>query len=82
VGCGDDVVIFNSGLSAATGSCSHTSRAAPASRLSRSAWASATSSNTGPREVLIRMALGFMRRKKASPMRWWVSAFRSVWTET
>jgi hypothetical protein len=30
----------------------------------------------------MRMAVGFMRRKKASPMRWRVSALSRVWTET
>src|SRR5215467_968111 len=70
------------GLSAATGSRSHTSRAAPARRLSLRAWVRASSSTTGPREVLMRMAVGFMRLKKASPMRWRVSALRRVCTET
>jgi len=44
--------------------------------------ASARSSTTGPRAVLMSMAVGFMRRKKVSLMRWRVSALSSVWTDT
>jgi hypothetical protein len=74
--------IFRSGLSAATGSCSHTSSAAPASCFFSSARASARSSTTGPREVLMRIAVGFMRLKNFSPIRCRVSALSSVCTET
>jgi hypothetical protein len=72
----------SSGLSRGTGSSSQTSSAAPASRRSRSARISARSSTTGPREVLMSSAVGFMRAKNFSPIRCRVSAFSSVWTET
>ena len=60
----------------------HVQRRARQALVLRARGRAPCSSTTGPREVLMRMAVGFMRRKKASPIRWRVSAFRSVWTET
>ena len=58
--------IFNSGLFNGNGSCSKTSKAAPARRLACNASISALSSTSGPRAVLSSTALGFIR-DKASP---------------
>ena len=52
---------FSSGLSLDGGSSTITSRPAPTMRLVMSALCSAISSTTGPRQVLTRMAVGFMR---------------------
>ena len=48
------------------GSFSYTSSAAPAIHFSRSAFARAASSTTGPREVFTRNAVGFIRRSVCS----------------
>ena len=50
---------------------------APASHPSFRARASAFSSTTGPREVLTRYAVGFMRRSRRSSMRWKVGSAAS-----
>ena len=59
----------SSGLSAFGGSVESTSIPAPAMRPSFSALASASSSMTGPREELMRMAFGFINASVSSLMR-------------
>jgi hypothetical protein len=63
-----------SGESAGSGSVAKTSSAAPPSRPASSAWASAASSITPPRAVLIRTAPGFMPAMRAASIRFRVSA--------
>ncbi len=65
-----------------TGSCSNTSSAAPAIRCCWSAQASASSSTTGPRAVLIRNADRFMRASARLSIRWRVSFVSGTCSDT
>ena len=70
------------GLSAGSGSVSNTSSAAPAMRSVWSASISAGSSIAGPREVLMRMAVGFISRKPAASIICRVSLVRTTCSVT
>ena len=60
--------ICNKGLSGSGGSGSHTSSAAPASEPSCNATVNARSSMLGPREVLMKYAVGFIRLNSREPI--------------
>ena len=60
----------------------HVDPGAAAIQCSRSARASAASSTTGPRAVLIRIAVGFIIRSSASPIEWRVTSFNGTWMLT
>ena len=64
------------------GSASNTSIPAPARRPLFKASARAALSTTGPREVLMRMADGFIFASSSFPMSPLVSEFKGVWRET
>src|SRR5262245_9608560 len=64
------------------GSCSYTSRPAPAIRRSLSAAISAASSTTSPRAVLIRNASGRIRASRSRFIRCRVSGVAGQWSET
>ncbi len=74
--------ISASGWSARIGSGSVTSRPAPQRCPERSASVSASWSTTGPREVLMSTAPGFIRASAAASMRCRVSALRLTWRLT
>ena len=63
------------------GSGSMTSRAAAAIQPSVRAWHRALVSTTGPRDMFIRMALGFIRRSWGALIRPRVSGVRGTWRE-
>ena len=71
-----------SGWSGGSGSGSVTSRPAPPRRPSCRAAASASWSTIGPRAVLTRIAVGFMRASASASMRCPVSGVSGVCTET
>ncbi len=66
----------------ATGSCVKTSIAAPAMRLFFSVSVSATSCTTGPRDVLMKYAVGFISPNSRAPINPRVVSSSKVLTET
>ena len=64
------------------GSPSKTSMPAPAILPEFKASARAALSTTGPREVLIRMALGFILARRSPLIRPLVPSFNGVWRDT
>src|SRR5437660_9397763 len=82
--CGVIVMVstLSRGLSFEGGSSTITSRPAPAMRLVMSALCRAISSTTGPRHVLTRMAVGFMRLSWRSEIMSLVIDVRGTWRVT
>ena len=70
--------IFSNGLSGGVGSCSNTSRPAPAISSFRSASISASSSTVPPRQQLMKYAVGFIALKKLAPSSFRVCGLRGV----